>query len=603
MPSSQLSLAIGQALLGGGEAAGLAHARRPQVQPEQAAGERGERGAGDGGRHERGQQRRADRRSPTSTAARRTAAAGGSSGTGRCRRRSRACPRRPAASAPRLPRPLLRMNAPAEIRGAISDRVMGRPMGYLARSSVPDVAHRAQRRSRPTLAASVPAPGGSPLERGGPAARAACHYGGVAHTSASAGVLLRHVRTGRARSRADLVALTGASRNTVSARVDQLIAANLLEEGGRGWSTGGRPPTLLQFNSRAGCVLAVDLGVTSVDVAVTDLSAQILATVGHPIDIADGPGAGARRGRPAGAAGARRGRARPRPTCAPWGSACPGPVEFSTGRPSHPPIMPGWHDYPIPSAFGRYECPVYVDNDVNVMALGEIGDRRLGPGRAGRQGGHRHRLRRHRRRAGSTAGRRAAPATSGTSTSPSPTGGRCICRCGNENCLEAIAGGGALLRDAARGRAAGEPRPARSSSSPPRATAPALELVRERGPHDRHGARRAGQLLQPAPHRHDRRGRAGRRPAAGRHPRGGLRPVACRWPPGRWRSPSATRPDLSGRVGAALMAIEEFLDEDSAVAPGASPADRGGVRAATALHALHAGAARARCALGRLRSR
>ena len=57
------------------------------------------------------------------------------------------------------------------------------------------------------------------------------------------------------------------------------------------------------------------------------------------------------------------------------GVGVPGPVEFSTGRPSHPPIMPGWHDYPIPSAFGRYECPVYVDNDVNVMALGEMGDR------------------------------------------------------------------------------------------------------------------------------------------------------------------------------------------------------------------------------------
>src|SRR3954451_1227874 len=120
--------------------------------------------------------------------------------------------------------------------------------------------------------------------------RSTCHYCGVAHPSASASALLRHVRTGRARSRAELVALTGASRNTVSARVDQLIAANLLEEGGRGWSTGGRPPTLLRFNSRAGCVLAVDLGVTSVDVAVTDLSAQVLATVGHPIDIAAGPG-------------------------------------------------------------------------------------------------------------------------------------------------------------------------------------------------------------------------------------------------------------------------------------------------------------------------
>src|SRR3712207_9447721 len=104
----------------------------------------------------------------------------------------------------------------------------------------------------------------------------------MAQTSAAAGALLRHVRTGRACSRAELVALTGASRNTVSARVDQLIAANLLVEGGRGGSTGGRPPTLLRFNSRAGCVLAVDLGVTSVDVAVTGLSAEVLPPAGPP---------------------------------------------------------------------------------------------------------------------------------------------------------------------------------------------------------------------------------------------------------------------------------------------------------------------------------
>lgn len=67
--------------------------------------------------------------------------------------------------------------------------------------------------------------------------RPTCHYDGVASTCASAGVLLRHVRTGRARSRAALVALTAASRNTISARVDRLIAANLLEEGGRGGRT------------------------------------------------------------------------------------------------------------------------------------------------------------------------------------------------------------------------------------------------------------------------------------------------------------------------------------------------------------------------------
>ena len=55
------------------------------------------------------------------------------------------------------------------------------------------------------------------------------------------------------------------------------------------------------------------------------------------------------------------------------GVGVPGPVDFAAGRPSHPPIMPGWHDHPIPEAFGRFDCPVYVDNDVNVMALGEMG--------------------------------------------------------------------------------------------------------------------------------------------------------------------------------------------------------------------------------------
>jgi predicted NBD/HSP70 family sugar kinase len=387
----------------------------------------------------------------------------------------------------------------------------------------------------------------------------ACHYGAVAHTSASAGALLRHVRTGRARSRAELVALTGASRNTVSARVDQLIAANLLEEGGRGWSTGGRPPTLLHFNSRAGCVIAVDLGVTSVDVAVTDLSAQILATVGHPIDIADGPGVVlAEVDRLAQQVLAEAGLT-PADVCA-VGVGVPGPVEFSTGRPSHPPIMPGWHDYPIPSAFGRYECPVYVDNDVNVMALGEIGiggsvqdvlvvkvgtgigcgvivDGRVYRGAQGSAGdiGHIY----------------VAPADGRT----------VVCRCGNENCLEAIAGGGALLRDAI---AAGLPvettrdvveRAAQGDGT-------SLELVRDAG-------RTIGTVLAALvnffnPHRIVMTGGVAQ---AGAPLLAGIREAVYR------RSmPLAARaleitvsdaPDLSGRVGAALMAIEEFFEEDS----------------------------------------
>jgi predicted NBD/HSP70 family sugar kinase len=381
----------------------------------------------------------------------------------------------------------------------------------------------------------------------------------VAHTSASAGALLRHVWTGRARSRADLVALTGASRNTVSARVDELIAAKLLEEGGTGWSTGGRPPTLLNFNSRAGCALAVDLGVTSVDVAVTDLSAQILATVGHPIDIADGPGPVlAEVDRLAQQVLAEAGLT-PADVCV-VGVGVPGPVEFSTGRPSHPPIMPGWHDYPIPSAFVRYECPVFVDNDVNVMALGEMGiggsvqdvlvvkvgtgigcgvivDGRVYRGAQGSAGdiGHIY--------------------------VAQPDGRTVVCRCGNENCLEAIAGGGALLRDAmAAGLPVSTVRELVALAS--QGDGPAIELVRNAG-------RTIGTVLAALvnffnPHRIVMTGGVAR---------AGAPLLACIREAVYGRSmPLAARaleitvsdaPDLSGRVGAALMAIDEYLDQDA----------------------------------------
>jgi predicted NBD/HSP70 family sugar kinase len=381
----------------------------------------------------------------------------------------------------------------------------------------------------------------------------------VALPSASAGALLRLVRTGRAQSRAELVALTGASRNTVSARVDQLIAADLLQEGGRGWSTGGRPPTLLRFNSRAGCVLAVDLGVTSVDVAVTDLSAQILATAGHPVDIADGPG-------PVLAEADRLARrvlkeAGHGPADV-WavGVGVPGPVEFSTGRPSHPPIMPGWHDHPIPSAFGRYECPVYVDNDVNVMAIGEMGvagseqdvlvvkvgtgigcgvivDGRVYRGAQGSAGdiGHIY-------------------------VTP-PNGRTVVCRCGNENCLEAIAGGGALLREAlAAGLPVSTTRELVQLAA--QGDGAALELVRNAG-------RTIGTVLAALvnffnPHRIVITGGVAQ---AGAPLLAGIReavygrslPLAAR----ALEITVSEAPELSGRVGAALMAIEEFLDDES----------------------------------------
>ena len=63
----------------------------------------------------------------------------------------------------------------------------------------------------------------------------------------------------------------------------------------------------------------------------------------------------------------------------PSGSACRARSASVTAVPVSPPIMPGWDRYPVGDVLAREHCPVLVDNDVNIMALGE---QHAGVGRA-----------------------------------------------------------------------------------------------------------------------------------------------------------------------------------------------------------------------------
>ena len=190
---------------------------------------------------------------------------------------------------------------------------------------------------------------------------------GTAETDA----VLRLLLDGQPRTRAELIDLSGLARSTVTGRIEALLASGLVVPSGEAASTGGRPPARFRFNPTARLILAADVGATHVSVALTDLTGEILDRSTTRLNIAEGPevvlSEVARMGRVL-----LRAARRSVTDLAGTGVGLPGPVEHSTGRPDHPPIMPGWDSYDVVGRLSREHLgPVLVDNDVNIMALGE----------------------------------------------------------------------------------------------------------------------------------------------------------------------------------------------------------------------------------------
>lgn len=188
-------------------------------------------------------------------------------------------------------------------------------------------------------------------------------------TSNGAGEIFQLLRDGRARTKADLASVTGLARSTVSTRVDALLDSDLLASAGEGASTGGRPPARVAMNNAAGSILAVDLGASHATVGLATIAGDIVETTTRALDISLGPEhVLSMMIDDASSLLDRRSHA---PVVG-VGIGVPGPVEHSTGRPTHPPIMPGWDRFDVPGFIhDRWPVPVLVDNDVNILALGE----------------------------------------------------------------------------------------------------------------------------------------------------------------------------------------------------------------------------------------
>ncbi|GAA1695100.1 ROK family protein [Nonomuraea maheshkhaliensis] len=255
------------------------------------------------------------------------------------------------------------------------------------------------------------------------------------------GDLLRLVATGRAESRAELARLSGLAASSVSLRVEELIDAGLLAEEGAGTSRGGRRPRRLRLSAGAGVLAVADLGAHHVRLGLLGLSGDPLVVEEHPCDITEGPRRTLDRIADAFDALLTE-HVPPGVPLRGVGTGVPGPVDPATLRVVTPSRMPGWNDFPVAEHLAtRYDLPVLVENDANLMAAGEArwwpGTENLMVVKAGTgigcgviAGGRLHR------------GRGAAGDISHVRVRSDSS---VMCACGHPDCLEAYASGAALM--------------------------------------------------------------------------------------------------------------------------------------------------------------
>ena len=262
------------------------------------------------------------------------------------------------------------------------------------------------------------------------------------------------VRRGRASTRQQLAQMTGMGRNTISSLLNTAVSLGLIAPNGSGPSTGGRAPATWRFRQEDGLVLVAGVHSSTLRLAVTDLGGAPVECRTLPWSITRGPA-------PTLAEAAARLRDMAGPLDRPvWaaGASLPGPIDQESGRPTAPPIMPGWDGFDVVAVMEEaLGVPAVTSNDVNTMLLGhavtlqdqahrkprdilylQVG---TGIGAGLMSNGLLH---------------RGADGAAGDIGHVRVTGNDAVvCRCGRTGCLEAVAGGWAVMRDARRAGAEG----------------------------------------------------------------------------------------------------------------------------------------------------
>lgn len=188
----------------------------------------------------------------------------------------------------------------------------------------------------------------------------------------SRGLVLDLVRTLGPISRVELAETTGLTQATMSTVVRQLLADGLVVEAGRGESTGGKPPVMLDVNPDARFAVGVQLGRESITYVVINLAGAIVGrtrTSGigstEPMDMVQRLAAEVDR--------TLDGLGIEKTSVVGVGVVAPGPLDVGRGMILRSPHLTAWLDVPLRSLLSdAVRLPVILDNDATAAAIGDF---------------------------------------------------------------------------------------------------------------------------------------------------------------------------------------------------------------------------------------
>nr|WSZ99101.1 ROK family transcriptional regulator [Streptomyces sp. NBC_00857] len=182
--------------------------------------------------------------------------------------------------------------------------------------------------------------------------------------------VVRAVRMAGSLTQAEIARSTGLSAATVSNIVRELKDGGTVQV--TPTSAGGRRARSVSLSGDAGIVVGVDFGHTHLRVAVGNLAHQVLAEESEPLDVDASSAEGFGRAeelveRLIVTTGVSRQKV------IGVGLGVPGPIDVESGTLGSTSILPGWTGInPSDELAERLGVPVYVDNDANLGALGEL---------------------------------------------------------------------------------------------------------------------------------------------------------------------------------------------------------------------------------------